>query len=181
MWELNFRNQNLDHIIRLIQGDITEQSTDAIVNAANSQLILGAGVAGAIRKMGGPTIQEECSRIGYTEVGSAAITTGGKLKAKFVIHAVGPVWADYSESQAKQLLYNAIEKSMVILEQKNLKSITFPAISTGIFGFPKIEAAIVMKQAILHFLQQAKKPYIVQICLFSPEDYDIFEQIFKTN
>ena len=119
-----------DTIIELIRGDITECETDAIVNAANDRLILGGGVAGAIRKKGGPAIQEECNKIGGTFVGGAVITTGGNLKAKYVIHAVGPQMGEGDEDNK---LKNATVNSLKVADENGLKSIAFPAISTGIF------------------------------------------------
>ncbi|MGC9194873.1 MAG: macro domain-containing protein [Syntrophobacteraceae bacterium] len=113
----------------LLQGDITEQAVDAIVNAANSHLQLGGGVAGAIRTRGGPSIQEECNRIGPIGVGEAAVTGGGSLKASYVIHAVGPV---NGEGDEEQKLRNAILNSLESATQKAVGSIAFPAISTGI-------------------------------------------------
>jgi O-acetyl-ADP-ribose deacetylase (regulator of RNase III) len=117
--------------LELTKGDITDQTTDAIVNAANTALQLGGGVAGAIRRKGGPKIQEECNRIGGTHVGGAVITTGGNLKAKYVIHAVGPIHGEKNEDGK---LKDATLNSLILADQKNLKSIAFPAISTGIFG-----------------------------------------------
>ena len=118
----------------LVKGDITELDVDAVVNAANEHLILGAGVAGAIRRKGGPSIQEECYRIGGTFVGGAVITTGGNLKARHVIHAVGP---RMGEGEEDEKLGNAVLNSLKVAEENGLRSIAFPAISTGIFGFPK--------------------------------------------
>ena len=120
-------------IIEIIQADITDMQTDAIVNAANSQLILGGGVAGAIRSKGGPSIQAECDKIGGTFVGGAVITTAGNLKANHVIHAVGP---RQGEGREDEKLKNATLNSLKVADENNLKSISFPAISTGIFGFP---------------------------------------------
>ena len=120
----------------LVQGDLTELAVDAIVNAANSGLQLGGGVAGAIRTKGGPSIQEECNRIGPIRVGEAVVTGGGNLKASYVIHAVGPV---YGEGDEDEKLRNATLNSLKRATEKGMKSIAFPAISTGIFGFPKRE------------------------------------------
>jgi len=120
--------------LELTQGDITDQTTDAIVNAANAALQMGGGVAGAIRRRGGPAIQEECNRIGGTYVGGAVITTGGNLAAKYVIHAVGPRQGD---EHADAKLKDATLNSLLLADKNRLKSIAFPAISTGIFGFPK--------------------------------------------
>ena len=119
--------------IELIQGDITKSDADAIVNAANSLLIMGAGVAGAISAKGGPSIQEECNKMGGCSVGNAAVTGGGNLKAKYVIHAVGPRWGEGGEDDK---LKNSTINSLKRAEELQLTSIAFPAISTGIFGFP---------------------------------------------
>ncbi|NVM46547.1 MAG: macro domain-containing protein, partial [Candidatus Lokiarchaeota archaeon] len=127
MKEIKVKNS----LIKLTQGDITDLATDAIVNAANAQLILGGGVAGAIRRKGGPIIQEECNKIGGTFVGGAVITTGGNLKAKHVIHAVGPRMGEGDEDNK---LMNAVLNSLKLMDEHGLKSIAFPAISTGIFG-----------------------------------------------
>ena len=120
-------------VLELIQGDITDQITNAIVNAANSALQMGGGVAGAIRRMGGPKIQEECNKIGGTHVGGAVITTGGNLASKYVIHAVGPIFGEHHEDER---LKDATLNSLILADKNSLKSIAFPAISTGIFGFP---------------------------------------------
>ena len=121
-------------ILELTKGDIAELKTNAIVNAANTSLQLGGGVAGAIRRKGGPRIQIECNEIGGTHVGGAVMTTGGKLKAKYVIHAVGP---RFGEEHEDEKLKSATLNSLILADKKKLKSIAFPAISTGIFGFPK--------------------------------------------
>ena len=128
-------------IIQLLQGDITEQETDAIVKPASAQLILGGGVAGAIRRKGGLTIQEECNRIGGTFVGGAVITSGGNLKAKYVIHAVGPQMGEGDEDNK---LKNATVNSLKVADENNTRSIAFPAISTGICGFPIKRCAEIM-------------------------------------
>jgi O-acetyl-ADP-ribose deacetylase (regulator of RNase III) len=135
----------------LVQGDITEMDTDAIVNAANKDLVLGAGVAGAIRTKGGATIQEECNRIGGAPVGGAAITTGGDLRARHVIHAVGPRMGEGDEDRK---LADATRNSLKLANEKGLASITFPAISTGIFGFPKNRCARIMLTTVAETLKQ---------------------------
>jgi O-acetyl-ADP-ribose deacetylase (regulator of RNase III) len=121
-----------DTDLLLVEGDITDQDTDAIVNPANAMLQLGAGVAGAIREKGGETIQEECDRLGGTYVGGAVMTGGGNLKAKHVIHAVGPRMGEGDEDTK---LRNATMNSLLLAEEHDLKSIAFPAIGTGVFGF----------------------------------------------
>ena len=158
--------------IELIQGDITESDTDAIVNAANEQLILGAGVAGAIRTKGGASIQEECSAIGHCPVGEAVITGGGKLKARHVIHAVGP---RQGEGDEETKLKNATLNSLKVADQNNLKSITFPAISTGIFGFPLDACARIMLTTTKEYLTGTIKIERVVFTLFDNESMKSFE------
>lgn len=160
--------------IILKQGDITELTTDAIVNAANEDLILGGGVAGAIRKKGGPSIQEECNKIGRIKVGEAVVTGAGNLKAKYVIHAVGP---RYGEGNEDEKLKNATWNSLLRATEKNCRSIAFPAISTGIFGFPKERCASIMLKTAIEFLEQQKTSLEeVIFCLYSQEDLGIFEK-----
>ena len=157
----------------LVQGDITEMDTDAIVNAANKDLILGAGVAGAIRTKGGPAIQEECDNIGGAPVGGAAITTGGDLKARYVIHAVGPRMGEGDEDRK---LADATLNSLKLANEKGLASITFPAISTGIFGFPKDRCARIMLSSVAETLKKEdtslKK---VVFCLWGEETMQVFQ------
>jgi O-acetyl-ADP-ribose deacetylase len=179
VWEKIFEIGDKKHTLRVIQGDITEQATDAIVNPANNRLVLGAGVAGAIRTKGGPAIQDACNQIGFADIGEAVITTGGDLKTKHVIHAVGPVWSEYPPEKSQKYLADAVINSFKILEKNHLNSITIPAISTGIFGFPKDLAAIVIKKAIKEYLPQAKQSLTIQICLFSSDDFQLFENEFK--
>lgn len=163
--------------IELIQGDITESDTDAIVNAANSQLILGAGVAGAIRTKGGPSIQEECNAIGHCPVGGAVITGGGNLKARYVIHAVGP---RQGEGDEEEKLKNATLNSLKVADHNNLKSITFPAISTGIYGFPLDACARIMLTVTKEYLSGTTKIERVVFALFDEESFKSFEEQIKT-
>ncbi len=160
-------------IIKLVQGDITDLSVDAIVNAANSSLKLGGGVAGAIRRKGGPEIQEECDRIGYCPVGGAVITTGGKLRARYVIHAVGP---RYGEGDEDEKLKNATLNSLKLAEKHNLKSIAFPAISTGIFGFPKDRCAEIMLSTAVSYVKGGTKMEEIIFCLYDSETFKIFKE-----
>ena len=162
--------------LELVQGDITEQATDAIVNAANSRLQLGAGVAGAIRAKGGPSIQEECDRIGGTPVGTAAITGGGELKARYVIHAVGP---RMGEGDEETKLAGAVRGSLDIAASHQLQSISLPAISTGIFGFPLQRAAEIIIDEAITFLKRPSSLETIRVCLFSDEDYRCFSDILK--
>ncbi|MEE9376410.1 MAG: macro domain-containing protein [Candidatus Lokiarchaeia archaeon] len=165
-----------DSLISLVQGDITELNTDVIVNAANDQLILGGGVAGAIRKKGGPNIQEECNKIGSTFVGGAVITTGGNLKAKHVIHAVGPRMGEGDEDQK---LKHAILNSLKLMDEYNLKNIAFPAISTGIFGFPIENCSKIMINTVKNYLQSITQIEKVIFCLYTASDFNVFEKELK--
>jgi O-acetyl-ADP-ribose deacetylase len=166
-----------DKQIQLLQGDLTELQVDAIVNAANAQLILGAGVAGAIRTKGGPSIQEECDRIGGTTVGQAVITGGGRLKARYVVHAVGP---RYGEGNEDEKLRQATLNSLHRANEKNLVSIAFPAISTGIFGFPKDRCARIMLSTVRDYLSKETTTLErIIFCLWSAEDLAIFEQTLQ--
>ncbi len=163
-------------VIELADGDITEMDTDAIVNAANSMLIMGGGVAGAIRRKGGLSIQAKCLKIGRTPVGGAAITAGGKLKAKFVIHAVGPRWGEGDEDNK---LKNATLNSLKLADKQKLKSIAFPAISAGIFGFPIDRCAEIMLRTTIDYLKGQTGLKRVVFCLFGRESYDVFEKQLK--
>lgn len=162
--------------VRLMKGDITELDTDAITNPANSHLILGAGVAGAISRKGGPSIQEECYQLGYCEVGKAVMTGGGNLKAKYVIHAVGPMMGEGKEP-AK--LTNAFRSVLELAEAKELNSVALPAISTGVFGFPLPDCAeILAKQIIDYSFEQRDYLNKVVVCLFDQAAYQVFEEKF---
>jgi O-acetyl-ADP-ribose deacetylase (regulator of RNase III) len=165
-----------NRVLELLDGDLTELDTDAIVNAANAQLILGGGVAGAIRRKGGPQIQAECNKIGGTFVGGAVITTGGNLKAKHVIHAVGPRMGEGNEDQK---LKNATLNSLKVADENNLKSISFPAISTGIFGFPIGRCAEIMLQTTIDYLKGKTGLQRVVFCLFGRDSYEVFENQLK--
>lgn len=162
--------------IELVKGDITEMDTDAIVNAANAQLILGGGVAGAIRRKGGPKIQEECNKIGGTFVGGAVITTGGNLKAKQVIHAVGPRMGEGDEDNK---LKNATINSLKVADENNLKSISFPAISTGIFGYPLDRCADIMLSETIKYLKDKTGLEKVVFCLFDQKAFDVFQETLE--
>ena len=160
-------------VLELVDGDITEMDTEAIVNAANAQLVLGGGVAGAIRRKGGPQIQAECNKIGGTFVGGAVITTAGKLKAKHVIHAVGPRMGEGDEDRKLQ---NATLNSLKVAEENHLKSLSFPAISAGIFGFPIERCADIMLQTTMNYLKGQTDLERVVFCLFGRDSYKVFEK-----
>jgi len=159
-------------VIRLIEGDITELAVDAIVNAANSALVLGGGVAGAIRVKGGPAIQQACNRIGGCPVGGAVITSGGNLPAKYVIHAVGPRMGEGDEDSK---LKNATLSSLRVADENQLKSIAFPAISTGIFGFPIGRCAEIMLASTVEYLRSESYLQEVIFCLFDPQAFAVFD------
>ncbi len=163
--------------LRLVQGDITERDVDAIVNAANSRLQHGGGVAGAIVKKGGQIIQEESNKIGFVPVGRAAITTAGKLPAKFVIHAVGPRMGEGDEDNK---LKSAVLSSLRLASEKRLKSISIPAISSGIFGFPKDRCADILVSESVKFLEENKgiSLSIVEFCIYDDTTLSHFKKEF---
>jgi O-acetyl-ADP-ribose deacetylase (regulator of RNase III) len=164
-------------LIKLVQGDITDATTTAIVNAANKQLILGSGVAGAIREKGGPTIQQECSEIGWCDVGNAVITSGGNLPARYVIHAVGPRLGEGNEPGK---LASATRASLTLAEKQGLSSIALPAISTGIFGFPlEACAQIMIRVAIDETFEGYRNLRQIVFCLFDERAYAAFAKEFR--
>jgi len=160
----------------LIQGDITRQATEAIVNAANSSLMGGGGVDGAIHRAGGSVILEECrqivSRIGRLDTGKAVITTGGNLRAKYVIHTVGPVWHGGSRGEAG-LLASAYRESLKLAADHKLRSVSFPSISTGAYGYPVREAAEIALSTVIAFLRDV--PASLQEVFFVLYDSKSFE------
>lgn len=164
--------------LEIVEGDITEMSTEAIVNAANSYLKHGGGVAGAIVRKGGKIIQEESDKIGYCPVGSAVITGAGNLKAKYVIHAVGPRMGEGDEDTK---LKSATVRSLELAEAKGIESIAFPAISTGIFGFPLKRCGEIMLSTVIEYLSNRKTVLRrVVFCLFGKEAYNIFvDELFN--
>ena len=162
--------------IQIVIGDITEQDVDAIVNAANNDLILGAGVAGAIRKKGGPSIQEECNKTGSINVGEAALTGGGKLKAKWVIHAASMGFGIPTSARSlKQVTLASLETA----KSKSMNSIAFPAIGTGVSGFPMKECSEIMMREALKFINDNDYPRVVKFCLYSESDYNVFVRTFQ--
>ena len=165
--EFNLKNAT----ITIWLGDITELKVDAIVNAANANLILGSGVAGAIRKKGGPSIQEECNRIGGTYVGGAVLTGAGNLTAKYIIHAVGP---HQGEGEEEIKLRNATMNSLLLAEEYQVESLAFPAISTGVFGYPVDKCAQIMLKVATEFLKRSDKIKKIIFALWDEPTYDIF-------
>ncbi len=158
--------------LKIVEGNIALLDVDAVVNAANNQLILGGGVAGAIRRYGGPSIQEECHRLVPVKTGGAVITGGGDLKARFVIHAVGPV---YGEGNEDAKLASATRSSLEIARDKRLESVALPAISTGIFGFPIQRASEIMLRTAMDFIEDNEFPQEVIFCLYGHESAAVFE------
>lgn len=167
-----------DITITFIKADITSLKTDAIVNPANSSLKLGAGIAGAIAKKGGPKIQKECDEIGSCNVGEAVVTSAGNLNTKFIIHAVGPRYG--IDNPSDKLLYNAVKNSLRLADKMKLKSIAIPAISTGIFGYPKDEAAKIITDAVYDFVEEKPQNLCeIVLCLYDEIDYQTFIKYSK--
>jgi len=169
--------------VSIVQGDITNQATDAIVNAANPSLMGGGGVDGAIHRAGGPTILEECKQIvakqGRLPTGKAVITTGGNLKAKYVIHTVGPVWRGGSRNEAA-LLASAYRECLKVAAENKLASISFPSISTGAYGYPVAEAARIAIKAVASFLkEQATSIKEIVFVLFDARTYENYRSALQ--
>ena len=160
-------------VLSLIVGDITKESTDAIVNAANSGLRGGGGVDGAIHRAGGPTIMEACRKIGSCQTGSAVITSAGLLKAKYIIHAVGPIYRDGLHNE-ETLLRNAYTTCLNLAVQHGLKSLSFPALSAGAYGYPLRPAARIALEAVIEYLTGHPEIEEVRFVLFSQDTYDAF-------
>ncbi len=173
--------------VRLVRGDITEMETDAIVNAANSSLMGGGGVDGAIHRRGGPKILEECKRIRATEwpgglpTGKAVITGAGNLKAKHVIHTVGPIWRGGNRGEP-ELLAQAYQNSLRLAVAKGLKTLAFPSISTGAYGYPIEQASRVALKAVKNFLEKEENIDEVVFVLFSESAFEVYanegEEVF---
>lgn len=172
-----------DRSIILLAGDITLQDADAIVNAANEQLAPGGGVCGAIHRAGGPAIWKECERIvqqrGPLPTGQAVATTGGKMKARYVIHTVGPVWHGGHSGEAEKLA-SSYRESIRIADELKLQSIAFPSISTGIFGYPVELAAPVALHAVAEALRSAVHVRQVRFVLFDQGTHDAYSQAAST-
>ena len=160
--------------LSIVQGDITKQATDAIVNAANPSLMGGGGVDGAIHRAGGPAILEQCkqivSRQGRLPTGKAVITTGGNLEARYVIHTVGPIWHGGTKGEA-ELLASAYGESLKLAAEKGLSSISFPSISTGAYGYPVAKAAEVALASVIAFIQDVTSLREVTFVLFDPNTH----------
>ncbi|MHC1705280.1 MAG: O-acetyl-ADP-ribose deacetylase [Tenuifilaceae bacterium] len=161
--------------IEIIQGDITKLKVDAIVNAANVSLLGGGGVDCAIHQAAGPELLEECRKIGGCPTGEARITKGYKLPAKHVIHTVGPIWRGGSNDEI-DLLRNAYTNSLILATQNKIETISFPNISTGVYGFPKNAAAEIAIHAIMRYFEKNKLPKKVIFVCFDDENYVIYKE-----
>lgn len=166
--------------IELTQGDITSMKVDAVVNAANSSLMGGGGVDGAIHRAGGPAILEECKEVrkqqGKLPAGEAVVTTAGEMPARKVIHTVGPVWSDHDEEENDRLLSKCYRNSLRLAVENDLKTVAFPNISTGVYGFPKKRAAMVAISAVRDFLEEDDFLEKVAFVCFDDENYRIYEE-----
>ncbi|MBU2226905.1 MAG: O-acetyl-ADP-ribose deacetylase [Proteobacteria bacterium] len=165
-------------ILALVEGDITKEETDAIVNAANSRLMGGAGVDGAIHRAGGPSIMDECRKIGGCPTGQAVITTAGNLKAEHVIHTVGPIYQGGTKGEA-DLLRSAYLSSLKLAAARGLKSIAFPAISTGVYSYPLAEAAHIALKTAVDYLREHTDIKAIRFVLFDRRTYDAFAAELK--
>jgi len=172
-------------VLELVQGDITQQATEAIVNAANPSLMGGGGVDGAIHRAGGPAILEECKQIVKTlpgrrlPPGQAVITTGGNLPARYVIHTVGPVWRGGQEGE-DEVLASAYRSSLSLAKERGLRSVAFPSISTGAYGFPVERAARIALRTLLEFLRQHPGSFdVVRMVLWSPQDFETYRRALE--
>ncbi|WP_457643254.1 O-acetyl-ADP-ribose deacetylase [Persephonella sp.] len=171
--------------ILLKVGDITEEDTEAIVNAANSTLMGGGGVDGAIHSKGGPAILEECKKIRQTQypdglpTGEAVITTGGKLKAKYVIHTVGPICGGKFSEEHRRLLYNSYYNSLKVAKEKGIKTVSFPSISTGAYRCPVYESALTAMRAVIDFIKNENYITQVRFVLFTEDVYSQYAEALK--
>lgn len=156
----------------LIQGDITKEATDAIVNAANNELTPGGGVSGAIHRAAGPMLWKECQKLDGCKTGQAKLTGGYNLPAKFVVHIVGPIYS--GTSQDKSDLTNAYRNSLKIASENNIKSIAFPSISTGIYGYPIKQASEIAISAIVEYLRNHPEIELVKMVTHSEKDFQVY-------
>lgn len=169
--------------INILQGDITQISVEGIVNAANNTLLGGGGVDGAIHRVGGKTILEQCKKIGGCPTGEARITTGGNLPSNYVIYTVGPIYKE-GKSGEEKLLYNAYHNSLKLAKEYSIKTIAFPSISTGAYGYPIEEALVIAVKSIMDFIDNEQFPLEITFVLFNSRDYSLYNEylnnIFKS-
>lgn len=177
------RRQSTTRAVELLEGDITREATDAIVNAANSSLMGGGGVDGAIHRQGGPQILEECRAIrdrqGPLPTGQAVITSAGQLPCRFVIHTVGPVWQGGTINEP-ELLSSCYRQSLRLATERGLRSIAFPSIATGRYGYPVELAAVQALTAVHDALPHAGSIELVRFVLFSTHDLDIYARVLES-
>jgi O-acetyl-ADP-ribose deacetylase (regulator of RNase III) len=159
--------------VEIVQGDITQIDVDAIVNAANTSLLGGGGVDGAIHRAAGPELLAECQALGGARTGEAKLTKGYRLNAKYVIHAVGPVWSG-GKRREPQLLASCYERSLILARENEVRSIAFPSISTGAYRYPIEQAAEVAQIAVREWLAAHELPERVVFCCFSERDRDVY-------
>lgn len=165
-------------LIELVQGDITHQDTDAVVNAANSSLLGGGGVDGAIHRAAGPDLLRETRTLGGCQTGHAKITKGYRLKARYIIHAVGPVYRPH-DTNVTGLLASAYQQSLEIAEENNLESVAFPSISTGAYGYPVKEAASIALEAVRAFARTHEQIKLVRFVLFDQYSWQVYDQALR--
>jgi len=167
----------MDHIA-IVQGDITQQKVDAIVNAANSSLLGGGGVDGAIHRAAGAQLLAECVTLGGCSTGDAKITKGYRLSARFVIHTVGPIWGG-GNNREDELLASCYRRSLEVAVQNGIHTIAFPAISTGVYGFPIHRATPIAIKTVKEFLEKNDSIHQVIFVCFSRNDYDVYTHELK--
>jgi len=165
-------------VLELVEGDITQQNTEAIVNAANEQLRVGGGVDGAINRAGGPQIKEEARRIGRCPTGQSVITTGGNLKAKYVFHTVGPIYHGGQQGE-EELLASAYRESLKLASERGIKSLAFPSLSTGVYGYPVPDAARVALSTVKDYLAQHPEIELVRFVLFGKPTYEAYAEALE--
>lgn len=167
-----------DSVLQLVQGDITQEYTEAIVNAANRTLLGGGGVDGAIHKAAGPQLLEECRRLGGCDTGDAVITKGYGLKARYVIHTVGPVYRG-SNPRTERLLQSAYRRSLEVALKHGIRSISFPSISTGAYGYPLEKAAPLALKTVIDFFKERKGIALVRFVLYGEKAYLTYEKALQ--
>ena len=167
-----------DAVVEIIQGDITQQDTDAIVNAANESLLGGGGVDGAIHRAAGPQLLAECRTLNGCKTGDAKITRGYNLQARHIIHTVGPVYRGGNHNEP-QLLASAYRRSLELARENNLHSVAFPAISTGVYGYPMADAARIALTTMIDFLKSHDAPKLVRMVLFDANTRALHERVLQ--
>ena len=165
-------------MIEIIQGDITQQDVDAIVNAANNTLLGGGGVDGAIHRAAGPALVEECRTLGGCPTGEARITAGYELRAKYVIHTVGPVWNGGTRDEAERLA-NCYRNSLTLASEHGVRSIAFPSISTGVYGYPIGKASKIAMTTVRKWLDDPGPIELVRFVCFNGGDFEVYQRLVK--